>query len=61
MFLFCSARIRIELKWWIRIQVNPDPQPCLRQFYHFKFQHKWSMSARDSNWSEMTDAQSLAF
>jgi hypothetical protein len=30
MFLFGSARIRIELKCWIRIwiQVNPDPQPC---------------------------------
>jgi hypothetical protein len=29
MFFFGSSRIRIELKCWIRIwiQVNPDPQP----------------------------------
>jgi hypothetical protein len=31
MLLFGSARMRIELKCWTRIQVNQDPQPCARQ------------------------------
>jgi hypothetical protein len=34
-FSFQLEKIWIELKWWIRIAVNPGPQPCIKTAQSF--------------------------